>query len=55
MTRYECCPDYQDRYEYHGSTQIVRIRKQGRKILRKDWLNFNTVEEALDYFNSGCS
>jgi len=48
-------PRYYDYLEYHGSTQVVRIRKQGRTVLRKDWLDFNTVEEALDYFNNGCS
>ena len=54
MKKHVSYPAYYDFYEYHGNTQILRIRKQGKKTLRKDWLSFNTVEEAMDYFNSGC-
>jgi len=55
MKKHVAYPRYYDLFEYHGSTQVVRIRRQGKRILRKDWLTFNSVEEALDYFNSGCS
>ena len=54
MKKHVSYPRYYDFYEYHGSTQIVRIRKQGKRTVRKDWLSFNTVEEAMDYFNNSC-
>ena len=54
MRKYEIYPTYRDLYEYHGSNEIIRIRKQYGKIIRKDWLVFNTPEEAMEYFNTKC-
>jgi hypothetical protein len=44
-----------DRLEYHGGTTIERIRKQAGLIILHDWLLFDTVEEAEDYFHESCS
>jgi len=55
MTRHITAhPDYEDRLEYHGSTTIERVRRQAGITIRRDWLMFNTVEEACEYFNEHC-
>ena len=38
-------------FEYHGHTMIERIRKQAGDTVARDWLLFDSVEEAADYFN----
>ena len=40
-----------ERFEYHGSTIVVRIQTVKGSIPRRDWLLFDTVAEAADYFN----
>ncbi len=51
MTRCEFDQHYQQYFEYHGSTTIERTRKQFGQIIRRDWLLFDSVEEAQEYFN----
>jgi len=48
-------PGYNECYEYHGNTTIERILKKGNMTVRRDWLIFDSVEEALDYYNDTCS
>jgi hypothetical protein len=45
---------YHDHFEYFGNTEIERVRKQGEKTIRHDWIIFNTVDEAMDFFNDQC-
>jgi len=45
---------FQDYYEYHGSTTIERERKKGGVTIWRDWIIFNSVEEAEQYFNDNC-
>lgn len=54
MKKHERYISYQDDFEYHGSTAIERIRKQRGKVVRRDWIIFNSVEEAQEYFNDFC-
>jgi hypothetical protein len=54
MRKNELYTDYHEFYEYFGNTEIERIRKQGEKTIRHDWIIFDTVEEAMDYFNNKC-
>jgi hypothetical protein len=42
---------YTESFEYHGHTMIERIRRQEGSIVRRDWIVFNTVEEAEIFFN----
>ena len=42
--------DYDDAYEYHGSTTIEVTRHYFGRVVWKDWLIFDTVEEARTYF-----
>ena len=53
MTKFIKHYSYQEYYEYHGSTIIERITKQGETISR-DWIVFDSVEEASEYFNNDC-
>ena len=46
--------DFQDYYEYHGSTTIERRRKKGELTIWRDWIIFDSVEEADQYFNDNC-
>ena len=55
MTRHVTAhPDYEDRLEYHGSTTIERVRKGRGGACSRDWLLFDSVEEAEEFFNTDC-
>ncbi|MBT8339064.1 MAG: hypothetical protein HKP58_08390 [Desulfatitalea sp.] len=54
MTTYTTDRDGQEHLEYHGSTAIERIRKQYGKV-RREWLHFNSVREAADFYNDHCA
>jgi hypothetical protein len=54
MTKYISNSDYHDCYEYHGSTMIELTRKQDDVTIWRDWIIFDTVEEAAEYFNDTC-
>jgi hypothetical protein len=54
LKKYELYRTYQDVFEYYGNTEIVRIRKQNGTTIREDWLIFNSVEEAMEHFNTKC-
>lgn len=45
---------YKDCYEYHGGTTIEYIRKKGNVTILMNWLIFDSVEEAFDYYNDNC-
>ena len=54
MIRYESYPNYYDCYEYHGNTAVEITRKRGGVTIWRDWLMFDSVEEADAYFNDSC-
>jgi hypothetical protein len=54
MTRQIAYADTQEFLEYHGNTAIERIIRQDNVTVTHDWLMFNSVEEASDYFNDNC-
>jgi hypothetical protein len=54
MTRLESYSTYQDCYEYHGSTTIERTRKQAGIAIERDWILFDSIEEAQEFFNNNC-
>ena len=54
MRRHELFLDYQDYYEYHGNTAIERTRKQGNMTIKRDWILFDSTEDAQNYFNDNC-
>jgi len=52
MTRLDWLSDFQNSYEYHGNTTIEVIKKQNGITIERDWLLFDSVEEAQDFFNA---
>jgi len=52
MTRLDWASDFQNSYEYHGNTTIEVIKKQNGITIERDWLLFDSVEEAQDFFNA---
>ena len=54
MRKHENCCDYCDYYEYHGNTEIERIRIRAGETIKRDWLNFDSVTGAMEYFNTEC-
>ena len=42
---------YLYQFEYFGNTEIERIRMQGEKIIKHGWINFDTVDDAMEFFN----
>jgi hypothetical protein len=54
MRKYELYSNYSDAFEYYGNNEILRVRKQYGMIVRRDWLVFNSTEEAMEHFNTKC-
>ena len=50
MIQYQDCQEY---FEYHGNVAIERTRLQDGAVER-DWLYFDSAEEAVDFFNEQC-
>ena len=50
----EVYPSFRDYFEYDGGTNIRLTRKQSGQTILQDWLMFDTVEAALEYFNDCC-
>lgn len=55
MTRQINYPEYEDAYEYHGCTTISVIRRRAGSTIWRDWLIFDTVEEAASFFHESCT
>ena len=41
----------QECFEYYGSTIVERIQRHRGTVQNRDWLLFDTVEEAEDFYN----
>ena len=41
----------QECFEYYGSTIVERIQRYRGTVQNRDWLLFDTVEEAEDFYN----
>jgi hypothetical protein len=54
MTGHIAYQDCQETYEYHGNVAIERIRLQDGRVDR-DWLYFDSTEEAVEFFNEVCA
>jgi hypothetical protein len=50
MTPQNYYSDYHESFEYHGNTAVeVNLKKNGVTI-KRDWLFFNSVQEAQDFY-----
>ena len=54
MTGQIAYQDYLETYEYHGNVSVERVRRQGGTIER-EWLYFDSTEEAVEFFNEMCA
>lgn len=50
----EIVTGYHDHFEYFGNEEIERISRPGEKVIKHDWINFDTVDEAMEFFNDRC-
>jgi len=55
MTRLTNYPSYDDMYEYFGGTTIQWTRTKADQTVWRDWLLFDSIEAALEFFNECCS
>ena len=55
MNVYENHIDYQDHYEYHGNTTIEITRKSSGRVIMRDWILFDTIDEAQTFFNDSAT
>ncbi|MBI9083135.1 MAG: hypothetical protein JEZ11_06015 [Desulfobacterales bacterium] len=51
MKRKDAAPSMEDILEYHGSTTIQRTRRTGNAVIWRDWILFDTVEEAQAFYH----
>jgi hypothetical protein len=51
MTKHVYHENYHDCFEYHGNTTIAFIRKHFGQTVKQDWILFDSIEEATDYFD----
>ena len=42
--------DYCVSYEYHGNTAVEITRKKDGVTVNRDWIYFDSVQEAQDFF-----
>ena len=54
MRTHEMGTDDNDHFEYFGNTEIEHIRIQGEMVIKHDWIMFDTVDEAMEFFNDRC-
>jgi hypothetical protein len=54
MTHYEYDGNFQDLFEYHGNTTIEHKRKHAGVVVQHDWILFDSMEEASEYFFNRC-
>jgi hypothetical protein len=54
MTFFIDSPEGQEIFEYHGNTTVERTR-QFNGTVERDWILFDTVEEASAYFHEQCA
>lgn len=54
MTGHITTQDYQETYEYHGNVAIERTRLQNGTVQR-DWIYFDSAEDAVEFFNEVCA
>jgi hypothetical protein len=54
MTRLATYPAYDDLFEYFGGTTIRQTRKKSDATVWQNWLHFDSIEDALEFFNACC-
>jgi hypothetical protein len=47
--------DFQETFEYHGNTSVEMTRRELGYVTKRDWIIFDTVEEAQTFYYDHCS
>ena len=50
MITVEATRDLRDRFEYHGSTAVEHTRLCRDRTVWREWIVFDTVDEAFDFY-----
>ena len=45
---------FQEYFEYHGNTAVEMTRKEFGYVIKRDWILFDTVEEAQSFYYDHC-
>lgn len=45
---------FQEYFEYHGNTAVEMTRKEFGYVIKRDWILFDTVEEAQSFYYDNC-
>ena len=45
---------FQESFEYHGNTTVEMTRKESGYVIKRDWILFDTVEEAQSFYYDNC-
>ena len=45
---------FQEYFEYHGNTAVEMTRKESGYVIKRDWILFDTVEEAQSFYYDNC-
>ena len=54
MRKHELYTEYRDLFEYTGTKEIERVRIRGGQAIRRDWLVFETANDAQIFFSERC-
>ena len=54
MTKHIFNHNFHELFEYHGNTTVERIKTLAGNTISREWIIFDTVEEAQDFFNNDC-
>lgn len=46
--------EFQECFEYHGNTAVEMTRKESGYVVKRDWILFDTVEEAQAFYYDNC-
>ncbi len=55
MTKRIFTQNHLENFEYHGNTVVEHTREKAGKIGWRDWIIFNSVEEAQEFFKENCN
>lgn len=51
MTKHIFERPFHEYFEYHGNTVIEHVKKMGGITISRNWLLFDSVAEAQEFFN----
>ena len=55
MTKHIFKQTHHEFFEYHGNTTVEHIQTRAGRPISREWIIFDSVEEAQDFFNNDCA